>query len=420
MHRIIAAALAAASCASIAQAQTSPRVAEQDVITLEEAVARAEVSSPLNEAAGAGVRAAEEARTVAGLRPNPSISAEAENIVGTGPYRGFNEAETTVTLEMPIELGGKRGARIGVAEAQTARARLEAAIALADVRLRVTQAYLEAVASERRLTIAQDQLRIAAEALRVARDRVMVGDVSPIDEQRASVHEINARTAVERAERALSVARNNLELLSGTPASEPLDQAWFDRVGGFGPNVVIATESTLAYAAARADLRIADANVRLARSQRIPDLTVSTGARRLSGTGDTAAVVGVSIPLPFFNSGRASVAQARAERDQADARQRVARLDAEQEIASARRDRDNAAASVRASGPALEAAAEAARIARVGYGQGKFDQLILLEAERTLAETREAAVDALVAYHDAEARLARLTAPAPTLSGGTQ
>lgn len=420
MHRVIAALLAAVSCASLAEAQTSPPTAAQDVITLDEALARAGSSSPSAQAAGAGVRAAEAARTVAGLRPNPSVSAESENVVGTGPYRGFNEAETTVRFEMPIELGGKRGARVGVADARTYRARLDAAIALADVRLRVTQSYLEAVAAERRVTIARDQLRIANEALRVARDRVMVGAVSPIDEQRASVQQINTLTEVQRAERAERVARQNLQLLVGDPINGALDQAWFDRVGGYGPDATIRAESTLAYAAARADFRIADANVRLARSQRVPDLTVIAGAKRLSATNDTAAVVGVSVPLPFFNNGRASIAQARAERDQADAQQRAARLETEQEIANVQRDRDNAAASVRASAPALEAAAEAARIARIGYGQGKFDQLILLEAERTLAETRSAAIDALAAFHDADARLARLTAPAPQLSGDSE
>lgn len=68
-------------------------------------------------------------------------------------------------------------------------------------------------------------------------------------------------------------------------------------------------------------------------------------------------------------------------------------------------------------GRALEAATEAARIARIGYGQGAFSQIELLDAERTLAETRAAAIDALAAYHDAEARLRRLTAPAPDFSG---
>jgi cobalt-zinc-cadmium efflux system outer membrane protein len=417
MHRFVAALLAAASCAGVAQAQTSPPVEAGDVLTLDTALAQAGVSSPQAEAATQGIRAAEAGRTVAGLRPNPSVSAEAENVVGSGPYRGFDQAETTVTFSMPLELGGKRGARVGVAEARIGRAELEAAITRADVRLRVTQAYIEAVAADRRLTIARDQLRIANEALRVAKDRVMVGESSPIDEQRTSVAQINAQAGLERAERAYRVARDNLGLLLGQPVTGALDQGWFDRVRSYGPDARPTADGTLAYAAARADLRIADANVRLARSQRVPDLTLSAGARRLSATGDTAAVLGVSVPLPFFNNGRASVSQANAERNQAEARQRAARLDAEQDIAIARRDRDNAAASVHASGPALAAATEAARIARLGYGQGKFDQLVLLDAERTLAETRNAAVDALAEYHDAEARLARLTAPAPASTG---
>ena len=58
-------------------------------------------------------------------------------------------------------------------------------------------------------------------------------------------------------------------------------------------------------------------------------------------------------------------------------------------------------------------AGEAARIARIGYREGKFGQLDLLDAERTLAETKLAAIDALAAYHNAKARLERLTALAP-------
>ena len=79
----------------------------------------------------------------------------------------------------------------------------------------------------------------------------------------------------------------------------------------------------------------------------------------------------------------------------------------------------NAATTARAaSGPALAAAQEAARIARIGYREGKFGQLELLDAERTLAETRVAAIDALANYQNARAQVERLTAPAP--NGGNQ
>ena len=61
----------------------------------------------------------------------------------------------------------------------------------------------------------------------------------------------------------------------------------------------------------------------------------------------------------------------------------------------------------------LQAAVEAARIAAIGYANGKFSQLELLEAQRTLAETRSSYVDALAAYQNAIAQLERLTTPLP-------
>ena len=94
-------------------------------------------------------------------------------------------------------------------------------------------------------------------------------------------------------------------------------------------------------------------------------------------------------------------------------------LDAEQEIATTQAEAANAATTARnATGPALTAAAEAARIARIGYREGKFGQLDLLDAERTLADTRVAAIDALANYQLAHARLERLTAPAPVTDIG--
>ena len=77
--------------------------------------------------------AAEAGRTVAGYRPNPSIVAETENIAGSGQYRGLRSAETTAGLALPIELGGKRSARIAVAEAIGNRARIGTALAEADL-----------------------------------------------------------------------------------------------------------------------------------------------------------------------------------------------------------------------------------------------------------------------------------------------
>ena len=414
MRTMFAAALAAAACASSLQAQTGASTTST-VVTLDDALRAARGASPSLAAGAAGVEAATAARSVAGLRPNPEIEATSEYFGGGGAYRGFASAENTVRLALPIELGGKRSARVAVADAQIDRSRLGVAIASADLTLAVTLGYNEAASAERRLVVARDQARIAAEASRAAGVRVAAGVASPLEQQRADVLRINADTAAERAARTAEVTRANLARLVGQPLPGVLDQTWFDRIGGLGPIRPAAVEGTLALAAADADTRVSGAQVRLARAQRVPDVTVSAGVRRLDATGTVVGVVGVGIPIPLFNNGSAGVAQARAQLSQAEAMRRVALVDAARSVASAEAELANAAATASAAkGPALAAAQEAARIARIGYREGKFGQLDLLEAERTLAETHTAAIDALAAYHDAQARLERLTAPAPT------
>lgn len=415
MHRVIAAFLAVTSPATIAQAQ-SPVANQGSPLTLERALDLAGATAPSVEAASAGVRAAEAGRTVAGLRPNPTINAETENVVGTGQYQGVRSAETTVGLALPIELGGKRSARVAVADAIGARARVDQALAAADLRLVVTQAYVAATAAERRVVTAREQAAIATEALRAANVRVRAGRASPIEEQRADVLRLNAVAALERAGRLAETARGNLARRIGQPVTGALDLAWFERVENIAARQPTAAALTLA--AARADATTAAAQIRLARSQRVPDLTVSASARRLEQTNDVAAIFGVSIPLQLFNRGTAAVAQARAERDRADALVRAAELDVDQAIANAEAEVANAGVTARTTaGPTLAAARESARIARIGYREGKFGQLDLLDAERTLSETRAAAIDALAAYHDARARLERLTASAPGSTG---
>lgn len=412
---LIAAMLAAASCAGIARAQDLPVARTDAPLTLARALEIASESAPSLDAAAADLRAAKAARTVAGLRPNPSLNLEAENVAGTGPYNGFNSLETTASLALPIELGGKRSARIAVADARSRQSAVQSAIAEADLKLAVTRAYVEAAAAERRIGIARDQARIAGEVLRAAEIRVRAGRASPIEIQRADVARINATAAAERATRLGASSRFTLEQRIGQPVPGGLDMDWFTTVTPRGDGLRARADGSLSLAVADAELAVAEAGIGLARSQRISDITLGAGARRFEASGDMAAVFSVSIPLPLRNNGRAAVAQATAERDRTEAQRRSAALDLRQAIAEAEAEAANAAVTAAtANGPALAAAEEAARIARIGYREGKFSQLDLLDAERTLADTRTAAIDALAAFHIAQAQLDRLTARAPT------
>ncbi|KQZ73740.1 transporter [Sphingopyxis sp. Root214] len=419
MFRYVAALVAAASCAAIAHAReagTESRQMSGPLLTLDEAVALAGGSAPAAEAAAADVDAAHAARRVAGLRPNPALSVEVENFAGTGPYNGINGADVTASVAIPLELGGKRQARVAVADAATHRAQIARAVSEADIRLQVTELYIQASAAEVRVAIAEDQYRIAGDTARAATIRVQAGRASPLEQERAEVARLTAEAGAYKARRLADTARANLARRVGRLVVGPLDIAVLGGPGNgtTGPPRPISAAGTLALAAADADLRAADAGVQLARSQRVPDVTVGPGVRRLEATNDVAAVLSVSVPLPLFNNGRAAVDQANAERRRADAQRRITALDVEQAISDAEVEATNAAAAARvASGPALSAAMEAARIARIGYSEGKFGQLELLDAERTLTEMRSASIEALASYRLAKARLERLTAPAP-------
>jgi cobalt-zinc-cadmium efflux system outer membrane protein len=378
-------------------------------LTLAAALDLARQANPTAQAAEAGVQAARAAREVAALRPNPTVNAEVENVGGSRAYDVIEPQTQTLSLAYPLELGGKRAARVAVADAEGTRAAVDRSAAYADLRLAVTDAYVEVLAADRRLANAQDQAAIAADGLQAAKVRVSAGRASPLEESRAEVLRANADLAVQRATRLASAARQSLALSIGRSVPAALDQPWFDSIEHDGGS---AKPGGLTVAAARADLAAAEARARIARSQRIPDVTISAGARRLPDNGEVAAVFGVSVPLPLFNNGSAALAQANAQRNRAEAMARAAEIDGARAMAKAEAERDNAAAAARsATGPALATAQEGARIARIGYREGKFGQLDLIEAERALAETRAAAIDALAAYHEAQAQLDRLTTP---------
>lgn len=376
-------------------------------LTLGAAVRQAVARAPALRGAEAAVAAAQAGVESARQLPNPTLSVEAENVLGSGPYARLGGGETTVSLSMPLELGGKRTARTRVALAEQHGARIDADAARAEAALQVTQAFIALAAAERRLEAAATRQQLAEQAEHAAHARVRAGKVSPIDEQRAAVQRIGADVAAGRAARALDLARSRLARLAGLAQPFTVAAPWFD--DSSNASIPDAQGVPPQLAAAQAQLDAAGARADVARRARIPDLSVSAGTRRFRDSGDSAAVFAVSVPLPLFDRGTANLSRARAELERAEAGRSAAALEFEDALAGTRVALiDAQAAAASANGPELAVAQEAARIARIGYAEGKFPQLDLIEAERQLSHTQEAAIDALASLHDARARLARL------------
>lgn len=384
---------------------SGPALAEP--VSLSDALARGQDVSPRIAKAKAELKAAEGRAIQAGVRPNPTLSAEVENFSGTGPYRTFGQAETTVAVSQPFELGGKRRARKDVAAAERALAEIAVRKAEADLAYDISVAHAELRAGEDRDELARDILDRAVELVRIAETLVDVGRDPPLTRFRADALLAEARAEKLRADAGLLVARQRLSLLIGSE-----DPALSTAVSDMPvPAALPAGVPGLDERLAAAERDAAEARVRLAQAEGVPDITASGGLRTFRESRDTAFVVGISVPLPVFNRNGGNIAAARAGNDAAEAMLARTRLDTR----FSRREAELmlAAASERVaalSGAGLFQISEAARVAGIGYQQGKFTLVELIAAQEALTSANLKLIEAELDRARALAALGRANA----------
>ena len=352
----------------------------------------------------------------AGTRPNPSVGAMTENVYGERPYQRFGRAETTLQLNLPIELGAKRSARVaaGTAGLDAARARQrDGHLAYAfDLAL----AYAGAEVGDRRVEIAEDEVEEATNTLKAVRALVDAGREPRVRRVQAEA-ELNAlQGELELAKANRVSAYSRLSALAGveqpfTRLAEPL-LVRMDARPAAGP---VDPLQTPAYLVARDDREAAAKRVTVERRKAVPDVTVQIGARRLEVDNANALIAGVTVPLNIFDANRGNIDASKAELRGADARLAQARLDAEAEMRSAYSLLDAADAQARAAQNTLDSAQEGYRLAHIAYEAGKTSLLDLLTARHALEVARGVVVDAAAARLRARAELARLNGQ--TLTG---
>lgn len=397
--------LGALLCAGLLVLTGRPALAEP--VSLSGALARGQEISPRLARARAEVKAAEGRAVQAGIRPGPEVSVDVENFSGTGPYRTFRQTETTVALSQQFELGGKRRARKAVAAVELEYARLALRRAEADLAYDIVVAHAELRAAEERAGLARDVTARATELARVAETLVDVGRDPPLTRLRADALLAEAKAEEVRAAGQLVSARRRLALLIGGEEAE-LSALAQDLPA---PTPLPAGAPSLDERLAKAERDTALARVRLAEAEAVPDVTASGGVRNFREGGETAFVVGVSVPLPFGNRHRGNIAAARASGEAAEAQLAQARLDtgftrgeAELMLAAANERLDTL------SGAGLWQASEAARVADIGYQQGKFTLVELIDAQAALTGAHLKLIEAQLDRARALAALGRANA----------
>lgn len=414
LHHAVALAISIAG-APAAWAQTTPAAAPtlsptQTILTPDTAIALALEHAPRGVAARARLDAAGGAVDQADTSPNPEIGFELENVAGSGPYRDFRSSERTYSLSQTIELGGKRGRRTDAARAARDGAAADLALARLDLARDVRLALSEAVAAARQVALTQDGLRLAVAVQDSIKARVEAGREAPIQASRADITRRQAQLALDQANRRLTIARQTVAGLTGlSPTAISLDEGWFTRIDA---DDAAASSDAADLRRRQADVARGRAELSVEQAKAIPDVTLSAGFRQFREDRENAFLVGVSVPIPIFDSNRGGIAKARADLVAAEADLAAERIDLDRRTHAARANLAAARETARTLQDSIIPTAEQAfALANEGYAQGKFAYLEVLEAQRTLVDARTDLINALQGFHDARAELDRLTAP---------
>ncbi|WP_300751338.1 TolC family protein [Janthinobacterium sp.] len=319
---------------------------------------------------------------------------------------------TTVQLNQLIELGGKRGARTQVAQRGQEVAEAALAMQQADTRAAVTKTFIDVLAAQEGLRLADSAQALAARASDITARRVTAGKASPVEETRARVAEASVRLELNLARGALASARKRLAALWGNPAPRfSIAEGRLDDLPPLPASSELATRLQHAPALRQARSALAQRQAMLDVEQRraTPDITVSVGMKRSEELGRSQAIIGLSMPLPLFDRNAGNKLEALRRSDKASDELAATTLDVQTALADARERLSTARLDVESlRRDILPGAQSAYDAATKGFEFGKFSLLDVLDAQRTLLQAKNQTLRALTEAQQAAAEIERL------------
>jgi len=376
------------------------------VLTLRQALALTLMKNPVLKAYSLETRAADARALQAGLRPNPELGIEVEDVGGSGALSGFDSAQTTIQLSQLIELGDKRQKRKTVALLEKDLSGWDYETRRLKVLTEAGKSFIELLAVQERTKLLAELVDVSEQTFKSVTQRVEAGKDSPVEKTKASVALSGVKIEYEQALQELektkkvlasfwgieqpkfSVAQGQLNAISDIPEMNDLQQKLISN-----PEL------------ARWEKEIArdKAALKLENSKAVPDITIGAGVRRFNETDDNAFVFGVSIPLPISDRNQGGRMEAAYNLSKAYEEQRAARIEVTNrfnQIFTELSVSFNKIQELRTS--ILPGAREVFDASREAYAEGKIDYLNVLDAQRTYFVSQTEYLDALVSYHKAK------------------
>lgn len=347
------------------------------------------------------------------------------------PFGRANTYSLNLAFSQNIYAGGRLAAQRDRARIGRQSAILGLTSTRAQLALDVARAYYDAVLSDRLVVIAEAALQQAEATAEQVRQQREVGRLAEFDLVRAQVTRDSQRPELIRRRNARNIAHLRLKQLIDVPLETELrlvadlEAAALPMPTEKYATAIAAVEAGAGEARERSavvqadhDVAQREQDVRIARSQRLPAVSVTSTYGRVAypggvpGWGDfrTNWSVGASAQVPIFTGGRikADEISARATLTESKARAQLARELSTLDAATARLDLVAARAAWEATAGTVQQAQRGYEIAELRYREGLSTQLELSDSRLLLQQAQATRAEAARAVQLARVRLALL------------
>jgi cobalt-zinc-cadmium efflux system outer membrane protein len=329
----------------------------------------------------------------AGLYPNPDVAVNWDEL-GDRSSRDRLGILTAPRVSQQIVTGGKLTLAQAVAAREVDQATLEVLTERFAVVGSVRAAFYEALALQRRADILAELTKLADES--VAKGKVLLDATPPqiarLDFIQLEVERERFRAELGAVRKELPGVYRRLAAVAGTNAAIPASVVGsFEGLPDYDPDA--AREAVLAYhpqvRSARVGVERAQAAVKRAEAEPIPNVSVYAGYIRQFENRSHDGAVGLSAPIPVWNRNQGNIRAAKAELGVAI--QAVGQTENELAARVATAYQTYAAARERAAAyqkDLIPRAEETYRLSLAAFKGGQFDYLKVIQAQRVAAEAR--------------------------------
>jgi outer membrane protein, heavy metal efflux system len=392
--------LGAAVLGALALAVPVAGRAEEAPLTFQSALDLA-LATNLDLAAARQGRAVRQAEVkTAGQHPNPDLVFESTK----------DTPHQMLSLDIPFE-PWKRSARVDLAREELSLADVDDAAAVQALRRSVRLAFYGLLAADEGASLATSMWEVAGRVREVAQARFEEGAAPRVEVMAADLGLARARADLELARSARLSAQAELDGVLNRPPTQPLAVAGDTAEGAPLPPV---DQALARAAAANAELRAAEREVAIEdrrlgvlKAERLPTPVFSVGAVfNAPGEFDVGYRAGLSLAVPIFDRNQGQIAGSLARGNQARLRRDALRRSVEARAFAAHARALAQRAQVAAYRETLlPTATTIESLAEEAYRLGRSPVLVVLEAQRTLRDTRAEYLSSLLSLQSALADL---------------